>query len=103
MDFAGFWDKTVKPAAKDICETCKADPLVGFYVSQMVFYVEHDLADDSDPHLRLFPCVGTLNAESYYKAVHGSTDKAEVGKLRAFGKLLTELSNHVFKESEVIA
>lgn len=99
--FSEFWDNKVKSAAKDVCETCKTDGCLGFFVSEMVFYIEHDLADGRDPHLRLYPCVGTLNDEGYYKAVHGSTDKAEVEKLRAFGKLLTELFNFSFKETEV--
>ena len=101
VNFAGFWDKTVKPAAKDICETCKADPLAGFYVSQMMFYVEHDLADDRDPHFRIFTCLRAFNDEGYYKNVHSKTDKVEVDKLRAFGKLLNGLSSLPFNEKEV--
>jgi hypothetical protein len=100
MDFTEFWDNTVKAVAKDVCETCKIDGLVGFYVSQMVFYVEHDLADDRDPHFRLYPCIGTLNNEDYYKNVHAATSQAEVEKLRNFGKLLNELSNKRFVSDE---
>ena len=96
MSFTDFWDKIVKPKAEEVFKTCKTDALVPRYVSQMAFYIEHDLADDRDPHLRLYPCVGCLNDEHYYERVHKDTDKAEVEKLREFGKLLKELEAKSF-------
>lgn len=91
-DFERKWDKDVKPAAIEVVKNCKSDSLVRHFVGQMIFYVEHDLADDRIPHLRLSPCVGTLNDESYYVDVHKNSNPNEVQKLRELGSLLKELA-----------
>ncbi len=99
--FTNFWDETVKPAAKEVYDKCKADHLVTYYVGEMLFYVEHDLADGRDPHLRLYPVVGTLTDENYYKNVQeGLSTPAEIDLLRNLGKLLRELEKKEYKEEE---
>jgi len=90
-NFTEKWDKEVKPLAQKVAKECKKDPLVAQYISAMIWGVEHDLADGRRPHFRLYPCAGTLNAESYYGEMHRSTGKEEVKKLRGLGKLLKEL------------
>ncbi|MCX6761173.1 MAG: hypothetical protein NTZ84_03690 [Candidatus Nealsonbacteria bacterium] len=90
-NFTEKWNRKVKPLAKQVIEECKADVLVEYFVGQMIWGVEHDLADDRMPHLRLSPCVGTLNDKGYYEEIHKSTSPEEVKKLRKLGRLLEEL------------
>jgi hypothetical protein len=97
-NFTEFWDGTVKKAAEEVVEKCPTDKLVAYFVSQMIFYVEHDLADGRAPQLRLYPCVGTLNDESYYSHIHANTPKEEVDKLLNLGKLLKELLKSNYEE-----
>jgi hypothetical protein len=97
--FTNFWDETVKPVVKDVVETCKTDLLATHHIGQMYFYIEHDLADDRDPHLRLYPCVGTLTDEGYYKKVHENlSTPEEIAKLRNLGKLLRELESKEYAD-----
>lgn len=91
MKFSEMWDKEVKPLAQDVVLTCKTDPYVSYYVSQMIFYIEHDLADSRDPRIRLEPCMGTLNDVGYYNDVYHDSSVTEVGKLSILGKALRRL------------
>jgi len=89
--FSKFWDNVVKPFATKVLKECKTDPIGTHYIGQMMFYVEHDLADGRPCKFRLYPCVGTLNADSYYQNVHKDTPKEEVKMLQKLGKMLKEL------------
>jgi hypothetical protein len=91
--FSEHWDKVVKPVAEEVFKKCTIDPLVQHYVGQMIFYIEHDLADDRSPQIRLYPCVGTLNSEEYYFKIHKESSKEEVELLRKLGILLNELQD----------
>jgi hypothetical protein len=92
QEFAKEWDTRVRALASDTASTCRTDPAATYYIGQMIFYVEHDLADDRDPTLRLEPCTSTLNDEGYYASVHKSTPAAEVSRLRDLGRVLKELA-----------
>lgn len=89
--FTEKWDKEVKPFALQVFNECRTDLLVAFHASEMIFGIDHDLADDRVPHSRLHSCVVTLNDENYYLNVHKLTSPDEVKKLKKLGRLLEEL------------
>lgn len=117
--FTKYWDKEVKPLALKCCEGAeligelekattqeekeaikkkmdshgKKDWLAPWHISQMIFYVEHDLADGRNPGLRMFQVKGCLNSESYYNDVFKGQDCEEMRNYRDLGKKLDEALN----------
>lgn len=114
--FEQYWDKEIKPLALKCCEGFeliaqlervtteaekeaikkqmdyygKRDWLAPWYISQMVFYVEHELADDRSPAIRMLQVRGCLNSEDYYRDVFKGQDCEEMRNYRALNKKLGE-------------
>ena len=83
---AGDKAKAKKLADKLIDKGVK-DPVAVAYVSEMLFRVEHSLADGRDPTMNLYPPVGCLNSEEYYRDVFGE-ETDETRRYRELGKRL---------------
>ena len=114
--FKEYWDKEVKPLAdkctagvqllsqlekattyrekkviKKQIDTCgKKDWFAPFYISKMVFSVEHDLADGRTPSLGMSQVRSCLNSEDYYKKVFNGKTCEESQNYRALGKKLNK-------------
>jgi hypothetical protein len=68
----------------------KKDWLAPWYISQMIFYVEHDLADGRDGCflvLRMSQIEGTLNSDSYYTNVFNDEDCEETRNYKELGRM----------------
>lgn len=60
------WDKVLKPKLNELLEKFdKVDKLSQYYLSQAMWYVEHDLADGRDPRHRLLQCWDVFKEESF--------------------------------------
>ncbi len=112
--FTKFWDTEVKPLAakcangaqlidqfekatieaekeaiqKQMETYGKKDWLAPWYISQMMFYVEHDLADGRNPGIRMLQVRNCLNSEDYYKDVFKGETCEEAQNYRALGQKL---------------
>jgi len=110
--FIQYWDNEVKPLADKCCEGAallgqfeeakteaekeaikkqmnsfgKKDWFAPWYISQMVFYVEHDLADDRNPGIRMLQVRDCLASEDYYKNVFKGQDCEEMRNYRELGQ-----------------
>lgn len=62
-----------------------------FYISQSLFYIHHDLADERNPILRVQHVAGTLNDDHFYQAVYTDKPNTTVKKLKALGKTAKKL------------
>lgn len=89
--FESMWDIEVRRLAEQVANECTTDSLVNHYVSQMIYYVAHDLADGRVPFTRLFPCVGLLNDDDYYDDMFGGKETEETELMRELGAKLKEL------------
>ena len=59
-----------------------------WYISQMMFYVEHDLADNRPPGIRMLQVHGCLNDEDYYRNVFQGQENEEAKNYRELGRKL---------------
>jgi len=114
--FEKFWDTEVKPLADKCAEGAnligelekatteaekeeikkqmrqhnKKDWYSIWYISQMIFYVEHDLADGRNPGVRMLQVQRTLNSEDYYKNVFKGEMCEEAKNYQALGQKLNK-------------
>lgn len=115
-NFAEYWDNEVKPLAVRCAEGAelsdkfekaktqeerevikkqmeaigKIDWLAAYYISKMIFYVEHALADGRNPLPGIYRVVSCLSSEDYYRDVFKGKDCEEVRNYRELGKKLSE-------------
>jgi len=94
-EFITTWDTKIKPFAVECCNINEPkDTLAKEYIGDMIFAVEHDIADGRVLGLMGLNCIlqinGCLNDGDYYKNVHSDVDNTETNKLKALGRLLKE-------------
>jgi hypothetical protein len=89
-NFEKYWDRELKPfAAKCAKEGEKGkDPLAAYFIEEMIFYVEHDLADGRNPAFRMLQVKDVLNEEGYYRDVFGGIETYESRDYRELGKMV---------------
>ena len=86
-----FWDNEVKPHMKELHKKIETrDKLSQYYLGQMVFYVEHDLADGRDPRHRILQCMGVFRTPSYQNIKELVDIKEDIIKA---GELLSKFFN----------
>jgi len=88
-ELASFFDNKIMPKAKEICECPDVDGSSKYYISRAIWYINHDLADERNPIIRILPVRGVLNDERFYSAVYGTSNEA-TRLLRELGKLAKE-------------
>jgi len=94
--YSEMWDKVVSPRAKEIIERATVDQeAVKYYVSGMMWAVEHDLADGRECGLGSLNCLlqvkGVFSSESYFSGVHPDTPKEEIDRMRQLSALIGKL------------
>jgi len=115
-EFDRFWEAEIKPLAykctkgseliaklsqtRDEEEICRIKDKLNDYgrkdwmtackIGQMVFYVEHDLADGRSPRLSMFDVKSVLTSDDYYTDVFNGEDCEEARNYRELGKKLIE-------------
>lgn len=95
MNKTEYWDTKVKPLAEEVMNKSTVDKgAVKFFVGQMIFAVEHDLADGRFPGLMSLNCLvrvkGVFTSDSYFEKVHPDTSKKEIDRMK---KLAIEINN----------
>ena len=121
-EFEDYWDMEVKPLALKCCEkaglisqlekaTTDAEKeairneMVSagikdwhtlWYIRQMMIYVEHDLADNRPPGIRMFQVHGCLNDEDYYRNVFQGQENEEAKNYRELGRKLNRALDLLF-------
>lgn len=112
--FTEYWDNEIKPLAIKCAEGAelisklerattenekeaikeqmeamgKKDWYAPWYICQMIFYVEHDLADGRNPLPRIFQVRGCLSSEDYYRDVFKGEDCEEARNYRGLSEKL---------------
>ena len=95
-EYSNYWDLVVKPLAKEVIEKVTVDKeMTKHYVSQMIFAVEHDLADGRGMGLMAINCLsqvsGVFNSVSYFVAIHGDTPEEEVNRMKKLAEEIKTL------------
>jgi len=117
--FTKFWDEEIKPFANKCAEGMellhkiqeldeekdqdkvqeikeqmnaynKKDWLALYNISQMIFYVEHDLADGRNPAFRMHQVKSCLSSESYYTNVFKNEDCEESRNYKKLAEMLSK-------------
>ncbi len=81
MTVTEFWDQTLKPKMMEVCKREDLDAASVHYISQAIFYVEHDLADgkgDDMTKFRLMNVNIVLHRQSFYDDVIKDNESLEV-------------------------
>jgi len=94
--YSEMWDQIVAPAAKEVIEKATVDQeAIKFYVSGMIWAVEHDLADGREVGLgalnALLQVKGVFSSESYFSGVHPTTPDAEISRMRNLSCLIGDM------------
>ena len=84
-------DNEFQPLLKKVLAHPDVDALTKYYIGQSGFYVEHDLADDRNPAIRLMQITGALNDEDFYKNVYKGEKPEAEALLRELGKVAKKL------------
>lgn len=92
---AVYWDSKVKPLAEKIIELTTVDErAIGFFVSGMIWSVEHDLADGRFLGLKSLTALAQVkavfNSDTYFDDVHPGTPEGEVNRMK---ELSSEIGN----------
>ena len=103
--YSKYWDMKVKLIAEEVIKKATVDKkMIEFYVSGMIFAVEHDLADGREAGLmalnNLIQVSGVFTSESYFKKVHLNTPKEEVERMKNLGKKLKTLMDYLSESNE---
>ena len=86
-----LFDEEYAPLAKSCLEDPNVDTHSKYYISESVFYIEHDLADGRNPALRVQPVSCVLNLEKFYAGIYKAAPEETVKKLRALGETAKKL------------
>lgn len=103
--YSKYWDTKVKLLAEEVIKKATIDKgMIRFYVSSMIFTVEHDLADGREAGLmslnNLIQVSGVFTSESYFKEVHKNTPKEEIDGMKNLGKELKILMDYLSENNE---
>jgi hypothetical protein len=85
------YDTTFSQKAKACIEHPDVDETSKRFISQAVWYVNHDLADERNPAVRIQPVADTLNDRFFYEGVYKGRDSEAVRLLKELGKEAKEL------------
>ena len=90
-EYSHYWDVKVKKLAEEVMEKSTADKgMIQHFVGGMIWAVEHDLADGRGTGLGalngLSLIKGTFSDDEYYRAVHPTTPKEEVRRMKELSK-----------------
>lgn len=86
-----YYDKILLPKARECMSHPGVDTTTKWYISQAMWYINHDLADERNPVLRIVSVAGTLTDDHFYDKVYPEDEKLEVVKLlRQLGQLAKE-------------
>jgi len=103
--YSKYWDMKVRPLAEEVIKKATVDKeMIEYYVGDMIFAVEHDLADGREAGLmalnNLIQISGVFSSESYFKNVHSNTPKDEVERMKNLGKELKKLMDLLCEHDE---
>jgi len=103
--YSKYWDIKVRPLAEEVVKKATVDKgMIEYYVSGMIFAVEHDLADGREAGLmalnKLIQVSGVFTSEPYFKDVHSNTLKDEVERMKNLGKELKKLMDLLSEKDE---
>ena len=98
--YSKYWDMKVKLIAEEVIKKATVDKeMIEYYVSGMIFAVEHDLADGREAGLmalnNLIQVSDVFTSESYFKEVHPNTPKEEIDRMKNLGKELKKLMDYL--------
>ena len=94
-EYADYWDKTVKPLAQEVIDKATKDKeLISYYVSQMIFAVEHDIADGRYGLMSLNflgQVKGVFSSKTYFESIHKNTSKEEINRMKNLSEKIEKL------------
>jgi hypothetical protein len=95
--FSEMWDTKVRPAAQKVIKNATTDKVATeYYVTQMIWAVEHDLADGA-LGLKSLDSLGQIKGvfsrtnPTYVKNVHPNTPVDELERMYSLSDLIGEL------------
>lgn len=95
-EYSFYWDSIVKALADEVIKKVTVDEAaIKYYVSGMMWAVEHDLADGRGRGLKalnsLIQISGVFSSDNYFNEIHKDTSKEEIERMKNLGKEVKKL------------
>lgn len=88
MNRTKYWDEELKPFLTELHKKFDAvDKLSRYYLGASMYYIEHELADGSDPRFRAIQIEGVFNEKSFQDIKEFADFKDDIAKA---GKMLSK-------------